>query len=73
MNLKKTIVMLALMLAAAAPARAQSNTVDRIGQIDFVAAWQPGIRIRFWNNIHLFLGPSISTYSWLGLHLGVGF
>ena len=42
------------------------------GDIEFAATWQPGIRLRFWRNVHLFLGPTISTNT-LGLHLGVGF
>ena len=42
------------------------------GDVEFAATWQPGIRFRFWKNIHLFLGPTISTNT-IGLHLGVGF
>ena len=42
------------------------------GDLAFAATWQPGIRLRFWRNVHLFLGPTISTNT-LGLHLGVGF
>ena len=42
------------------------------GDIEFAATWQPGIRLRFWRNVHLFLGPTISTNT-LGIHLGVGF
>lgn len=42
------------------------------GDVKFAATWQPGIRLRFWRNVHLFLGPTISTNT-LGLHLGVGF
>lgn len=42
------------------------------GDILFSAAWQSGIRFRFWRNIHMFLGPTISTNTF-GLHLGVGF
>lgn len=34
--------------------------------------WQPGFRIRFWKNIHIFTGLTVS-YSNLGLHLGIGF
>ena len=47
---------------------------DSPGDIIFAASWQPGIRIRFrfWRNVHLFLGPTISTNT-VGLHLGVGF
>ena len=45
---------------------------DSPGDIIFAATWQPGIRFRFWRNVHLFLGPTISTNT-VGLHLGVGF
>ena len=45
---------------------------DSPGDIIFAASWQPGIRIRFRRNVHLFLGPTISTNT-VGLHLGVGF
>lgn len=42
------------------------------GDILFAATWQPGVRFRFWKNLHLFLGPTISTNT-IGIHLGVGF
>ena len=42
------------------------------GDIIFAATWQPGVRFRFWKNLHLFLGPTISTNT-IGIHLGVGF
>lgn len=42
------------------------------GDIDFVGGWQPGVRVRFWRNVHLFLGPTIAT-DCFGLHLGIGF
>jgi len=42
------------------------------GDLLFVATWQPGVRIRFWKNLHLFLGPTLSTDT-IGFHLGVGF
>jgi len=45
---------------------------DNPGDIVFAATWQPGIRVRFWKNLHLFLGPTISTNT-IGLHFGVGF
>ncbi len=41
------------------------------GDIIFAATWQPGVRFRFWKNLHLFLGPTISTNT-IGIHLGVG-
>ena len=33
---------------------------------------QPGFRVRFYRNIHLFLGPSIAT-DCIGVHIGIGF
>ena len=42
------------------------------GDVLFAATLQPGIRFRFWKNLHLFLGPTVSTNT-IGLHLGVGF
>ena len=42
------------------------------GDMWFVAGWQPGIRVRCYKNLHLFLGPTIAT-DCLGLHLGIGF
>jgi len=45
---------------------------DRPGDILPYAAWHPGIRVRFWRNIHLFLGPAIATNT-MGFHLGIGF
>ena len=43
-----------------------------VGDVLFVGGWQPGIRVRFYKNLHLFLGPTIAT-DCLGLHLGIGF
>ena len=42
------------------------------GDVLFAATFQPGVRFRFWKNLHLFLGPTISTNT-VGLHLGLGF
>ena len=42
------------------------------GDVVFAATWQPGVRFRVWNNLHLFFGPAISTNT-IGFHLGVGF
>ena len=42
------------------------------GDVLFAATFQPGVRFRFWKNLHLFLGPTISTDT-VGLHLGLGF
>ena len=38
----------------------------------FVGGWQPGIRVRCYKNLHIFLGPTLAT-DCLGLHLGIGF
>ena len=42
------------------------------GDVLFAATWQPGVRFRFWRNLHLFLGPTLSTNT-VGFHLGAGF
>ena len=42
------------------------------GDMWYVAGWQPGIRVRCYKNLHVFLGPTIAT-DCLGLHLGIGF
>jgi len=42
------------------------------GDVLFATTWQLGVRFRFWRNLHLFLGPTLSTNT-VGLHLGVGF
>lgn len=42
------------------------------GDMWYVAGWQPGIRVRCYNNLHIFLGPTIAT-DCFGLHLGIGF
>ena len=45
---------------------------DNVGDVLFVGGWQPGIRVRCYRNLHIFLGPTIAT-DCLGLHLGIGF
>lgn len=45
---------------------------DNVGDVLFLGGWQPGIRVRCYKNLHLFLGPTIAT-DCLGLHLGIGF
>ena len=45
---------------------------DDKGDVWPLIGWQPGIRIRFVKNVHLFLGPTISTDCY-GLHIGFGF
>ena len=46
-------------------------SVDK-GDVQFYISWQPGIRVRCYKNLYLFLGPTIAT-DCLGLHLGIGF
>ena len=50
----------------------QREVIDNnVGDARFILGWQPGIRVRFYRNIHIFLGPTIATEC-IGLHLGVG-
>ena len=42
------------------------------GDVQFYFSWQPGMRVRFYKNIHLFLGSTLSSHC-LGVHLGIGF
>ena len=42
------------------------------GDVQPYFSWQPGMRVRFYKNIHLFLGPTLSSHC-LGVHLGFGF
>ena len=44
---------------------------ENVGDMTFVAGWQPGIRVRCYRNLHIFLGPTITT-DCIGLHLGIG-
>ena len=46
-------------------------SVDK-GDVQFYLSWQPGVRVRFFDNVHLFLGPTLSSHC-LGVHLGIGF
>ena len=48
------------------------HTLINKGDVLIAFALQPGIRFRFWKNLHLFLGPSVSSVN-VGFHLGVGF
>lgn len=54
----------------------KSVVVERVeddpGDVWLHAAWEPGVRFRFYGNLHLFLGPTIATDR-IGLHIGVGF
>jgi hypothetical protein len=45
---------------------------DNVGDVNFFGGWQPGIRVRCYRNLHIFLGPTIAT-DCLGFHLGIGF
>ena len=46
-------------------------SVDK-GDVQFYISWQPGIRVRCYKNLHIFLGPTLSSHC-LGVHLGLGF
>ena len=46
-------------------------SVDK-GDVQFYISWQPGIRVRCYKNLHIFLGPTLSSHC-LGVHLGIGF
>lgn len=48
------------------------ETYEDKGDILFVGGWQPGVRVRCYRNLHIFLGPTLAT-DCLGLHLGIGF
>ena len=48
------------------------ETYEDKGDILFVGGWQPGVRIRCYKNLHIFLGPTLAT-DCIGLHLGIGF
>lgn len=41
------------------------------GDVHFIIGWEPGIRVRIYRNLHIFLGPTIS-HSCVGAHLGLG-
>ena len=46
-------------------------SVDK-GDVQFYLSCQPGVSVRFFDNVHLFLGPTLSSHC-LGVHLGIGF
>lgn len=48
------------------------ETYEDKGDILFVGGWQPGVRVRCYRNLHIFLGPTLAT-DCIGLHLGIGF
>lgn len=45
---------------------------EKPGDAYFILSWQPGIRVRCYKNLHVFLGPTIAT-NCMGVHLGIGF
>ena len=45
---------------------------ENSGDMIFAGTWQPGIQIRCWRNLHLFLGPTLATNT-IGIHLGVAY
>lgn len=42
------------------------------GDASFIMTFEPGVRIRFFRNIHIFFGPTFASRC-LGLHAGIGF
>lgn len=51
---------------------AEEKIDDNVGDIQFIGGWQPGIRIRCYRNLHIFLGPVLAT-DCLGGTIGIGF
>ena len=45
---------------------------EEVGDILFEVLWQPGLRVRFYKNIHIFFGPLLAT-DCVGVHWGIGF
>ena len=45
---------------------------DEVGDMLFEGLWQPGVRVRFYKNIHIFFGPLLAT-DCVGVHWGIGF
>lgn len=45
---------------------------DNPGDLAPLLALEPGIRVRLFKNIHIFLGPTVSTLG-MGVHAGIGF
>ena len=45
---------------------------EEVGDMLFEVLWQPGFRVRFYKNIHIFFGPLLAT-DCIGIHFGVGF
>ena len=53
-----------------------SENIDRVrakvGDMLFEGLWEPGFRVRFYKNIHMFFGPTLAT-DCIGVHWGIGF
>ena len=45
---------------------------EEVGDMLFEVLWQPGIRVRFYKNIHMFFGPTLAP-DCIGVHWGFGF
>ena len=45
---------------------------ESAGDVILIGGWQPGVRVRCYKNLHLFLGPTIAS-DCFGFHVGVGF
>ena len=55
------------------PAGVENEVIDdNVGDAIFFIGWHPGIRVRCYKNLHIFVGPALGT-DCLGLHLGLGF
>lgn len=56
------------------PAKGEKTEVieESAGDVILIGGWQPGVRVRCYKNLHLFLGPTIAS-DCFGFHIGVGF
>ena len=54
------------------PSENIDEVCEKVGNILFEGLWQPGFRVRFYKNIHVFFGPTLAT-DCIGVHWGIGF
>lgn len=47
------------------------SSVQQKGDIVPILGWHPGVRIRIYKNLHVFVGPTLSLYN-PGIHFGIG-
>jgi len=57
----------------AVPGSKSGTIYGNPGEARFMAGWQPGVRLTFYKNIHIFAGIVVSTDCVVGFHFGVGF